>query len=168
MDFWLFIGFVVVLIAVSVFFKKNAEKRAKELQEEQLKEEIRVFEEPAISMTPEKFFELRTNLIKNKKHLARKADFNFAGIYILHNLTKDKHYVGQSVHVMKRVNMHFGGKRSGNKDVYKDYMKGDQWNIQLLRLEDTRFFDLNALEKYAIKLYKSFDQGYNKTRGNNS
>lgn len=168
MELGLFIAFIIVCCIFFFIYKRSVDKRSRLLKEERLEAEISALEEPTIEMTPEKFFEIRKNLLKEKRNLPYINGFNFAGIYILHNLTKDKHYVGQSVNVMKRVNMHFGGKRSGNKDVYKDFIQGDKWNIKLLRLEDSNYYNLNDLEKYAIKLYKGFDKGYNKTRGNKS
>ena len=89
---------------------------------------------------------------------------NFAGIYILHNVTKDKYYVGQSKSVLNRVNMYFTGK--GNGDVYFDYRLGDQFTIRMISLENSGFSSLNSLGKNAIAKYHAYTRGYNKTRGN--
>lgn len=150
------------------FYKRNVDKHAKQLHEERLEEEVRLLEQPAISMSPQELFKLRENLIKDNKHSAYRDGFNFSGIYILHNLTKDKHYVGQSVNVMSRVESHFKGRSSGNQHVYNDFIKGDEWTIKMIRLKDTNYYNLNDLESYAIKLYQGFDKGYNKTRGSES
>lgn len=89
---------------------------------------------------------------------------NFAGVYILHNESKDKYYIGQSKTVLNRVNNHFTGK--GNGDVYVDYRNGDQFKIQLIPLENSGFDDLNSLERHFIKRYNAYGRGYNRTRGN--
>lgn len=90
---------------------------------------------------------------------------NVTGVYILHNETQDRYYVGQSVKVFNRLTQHFSGK-NGNMDVLMDYLRGDHWNIQIIRLRDTTYDNLDDLERYAIALYDAFESGYNATRGN--
>ena len=90
---------------------------------------------------------------------------NVTGVYILHNETQDRYYVGQSVKVFNRIIQHFNGK-NGNMDVLMDYLRGDHWNIQIIRLRDTIYDNLDDLERYTIALYDAFESGYNGTRGN--
>lgn len=90
---------------------------------------------------------------------------NVTGVYILHNETQDRYYVGQSVKVFNRLNQHFDGK-NGNMDVLMDYLRGDHWNIHIIRLRDTTYDNLDDLERNAITLYDAFESGYNATRGN--
>lgn len=95
----------------------------------------------------------------------RKRGFDKDGIYIFTNLRNNKRYVGQSIRVLKRVKSHLNG--SGNPDLYRDLQRGDKFTIQFIRLIDSNFADLNALEKHYITKYNSYHGGYNKTRGNN-
>lgn len=90
---------------------------------------------------------------------------NVTGVYILHNETQDRYYVGQSVKVFNRLTQHFDGK-NGNPNVFMDYLRGDHWNIQIIRLRDTTYDNLDDLERNAITLYDAFESGYNATRGN--
>lgn len=90
---------------------------------------------------------------------------NVTGVYILHNETQDRYYVGQSVKVFNRLTQHFDGK-NGNTNVFMDYLRGDHWNIQIIRLRDTTYDNLDDLERNAIALYDAFESGYNATRGN--
>ena len=58
-------------------------------------------------ITPEEFIALRNEKLHGYKYEGYYAlTKNFAGIYILHNITKDKYYVGQSKSVLNRVNLH--------------------------------------------------------------
>ena len=91
-------------------------------------------------------------------------DHDFAGVYILHNTTKDKYYVGQSQEVFKRVYQHYSG--SGNGDVYADYCRGDQFTVKMIALKNSGFSSLNELERHAINRYDAYTRGYNKTHGN--
>ena len=99
---------------------------------------------------------------RNRKSIA--LDHDFAGVYILHNTTKDKYYVGQSQKVFKRVYQHFSG--SGNGDVYADYCRGDYFTVKMIALNNSGFSTLNELERCAIDRYDAYTKGYNKTRGN--
>lgn len=169
MKFGMFLLFVFVCLIVFLVFRRNVDERIDEDLEEEIENEKRILEETAISLTPQEFFKLyKRSLGQDNREPLFGDSLNFEGIYILYNLTKDKYYVGQSVNVMKRVNMHFGGKHSGNKSVYKDFVKGDKWNIKLISMKETNYTNLNDLEKYAITLYKAYTNGYNKTRGNKS
>lgn len=90
---------------------------------------------------------------------------DFKGIYLLHNLDKDKYYVGQSIHVLARMRQHFGG-NGGNGDVYADYRGGDTFSVRTISLVSSGYDNLNALEADAIDLYEAFTKGYNRRRGN--
>lgn len=101
-----------------------------------------------------------TFLSKRKMH---QLD-NKAGIYILHNKTKDMYYVGQGDYVISRAFKHFSG--AGQGDVYADYKFGDRFTIKIIYLRGSGFFRLNSLEKTAIEILDAYDYGYNKTHGN--
>ena len=89
---------------------------------------------------------------------------DYTGVYIIHNKTKDQYYVGQSVHVLKRVTAHLTG--HGNGNVYADYKYGDTFTVRLVPLVGSGYQNLNDLERDMIYAYNAFDNGYNATRGN--
>ena len=89
---------------------------------------------------------------------------DFTGIYVLHNITKDMYYVGQSVRVVARVGQHLTG--HGNGDVYADFKYGDEFEISTVSLADSGYDSLNDLEREAIAAYDAYNSGYNKTAGN--
>lgn len=106
------------------------------------------------SMTPEEFLERHCELI-------RAGDF--AGIYVLHNATRDLYYVGQGRRVLSRLLQHFSGR--GNGDVYADWRYGDEFRIRTLRLEGSGYRSLDDLERDAIERYDAYGSGYNRNRG---
>lgn len=106
-------------------------------------------------ISPKRFFDLQKN-----------EPFDKPGVYIIHNETKRMYYVGQSVRLSSRLKDHFSG--HGNPDVYADYKYGNKFRIRWIFLDGSEFTDLNFMERYYIKQYNSFENGYNKTAGNKS
>ena len=99
---------------------------------------------------------------KGKKLASDSADVS--GVYIIHNRSKRKYYVGQAKHIVSRANSHFTGK--GNGRVYADYIYGDRFSIRFVALKGSREKDLNSLERKYIKKYRARETGYNRTKGN--
>lgn len=104
-------------------------------------------------ISPSEFFKLRKTI-----------QGDVVGVYILLNINKCKHYVGQAKRVYFRVNQHFTGK--GNPEVYADFMYGNNFRIKIIRLGDSGYYDLDKLEKDMIAKYDAYHSGYNKTVGN--
>ena len=148
-------GVLLYLSAHIVHFRKSEAKISKKIK--RLSEA-----EKEISVT--EFLTLRKEKQHGNKLYASEHDF--AGIYLLHNKTKDMYYVGQGRRVMSRVNNHFTGK--GNGDVYADYKYNDEFTIRFLSLENSGLDNLNDLERYAIKAFNACENGYNKNQGNKS
>lgn len=89
---------------------------------------------------------------------------DYTGVYILHNKSKNLHYVGQSVHVLQRVSAHLTG--HGNGDIYADFKYGDSFTVRLVPLVGSGYQSLNDLERDMIEAYDAYAHGYNATRGN--
>jgi len=104
------------------------------------------------------------------KDLKYSSNFSFSylnskkGVYIIWNRTKDKHYVGQSKNLGKRLNQHFTNGEVKNVIFAKDWYAGDDffYKYYLCQTKD----ELDALEKEKIEEYNSFGKGYNSTGGN--
>ena len=118
------------------------------------KERYNNFLEQFHELSPEEFFELR-----------RKKEGDIVGVYILYNETKKLSYVGQATRLFFRINQHLTG--SGNGDVYADYKYGDKFWIRIIPLTKSKYNDLDKLERDTIKMFDSYNHGYNKTHGNN-
>lgn len=118
--------------------------------------------------------------LRDKKERESQGFDNFEGIYIIHNLTKDIYYVGQSKEVFGRAYQHFVTNPIENSaryslgikcklpEIYNDYHLGEKFNISLIPLAITSFSTLDDLEYNAISAYNAFvdDGGYNRTNGN--
>ena len=133
-------------------------------QEAKIKEQITSLANNTLELTPEEFFEMRNFSLGGRGRAKVSNQYNFAGVYILLNKSKNMYYVGQGKQVLDRVNSHFTGK--GNGDVYADYKYGDSFTIKMISLENSGFPSLNDLERNTIKTYNAYATGYNKTRGN--
>ena len=129
-----------------------------------IKKKIKGLASNALEITPEEFFKIRksSNGGRGRKYISTKYDFS--GVYIIYNHTKNMYYVGQGKKVFQRVNNHFTG--HGNGDVYADYKYGDDFTIKMIALEKSGFKTLNELERNTIMTYNAYSRGYNKTRGN--
>lgn len=153
--FSIFILIILILSTVSYY---------KQLQyQEYLRQKILDLINNNTNVTPEEFFELRNAKVRRSNSIAGKV-YNFPGVYVIHNQTKNMYYVGQGKKVLDRVNNHFTGK--GNGDVYADYKYNDSFEISIIPFRNSGFSSLNELERLAIKTYNAYTQGYNKTRGN--
>lgn len=91
---------------------------------------------------------------------------NIVGIYAFHNLKTGKYYIGQSKNIRKRLLKHLQHvKNKWNYPLYDSINKYGFENFEFLILEETTEENLDIREKYWIKYYKSFENGYNLTSG---
>lgn len=145
---------VVILFKImSKFTKKEDSKKYKYSDEEYFNREVMRYNSTVYAH----------EFNKRLAELSRKG-FNVPGVYIFTNLNNNKKYVGQSIHLLTRVKGHLKG--TGSPALYKDLKYGHKFTIQFIKLKDTRFKNLNSLEKYYISKMNSYYSGYNKTRGN--
>jgi hypothetical protein len=157
MDFLYLLSFILIVFIILIFLFQAR-------QQKKIREQIFELANNTLELTPKEFLEIRNKSFGGKGRALYSNNYNFAGVYILHNKSKDLYYVGQGKQVLNRVNNHFTGK--GNGDVYADYKYGDSWTIKMIALENSGFNTLNELERYVIETYDSYKKGYNKTRGN--
>ena len=76
---------------------------------------------------------------------------DFEGVYVLHNQTKDKYFVGRGQKVFKKVERHFNG--FGNLELYDDWSCGDAFTVRMIRFQDSGYADLISLEEEMISKY---------------
>lgn len=86
------------------------------------------------------------------------------GVYIIWNKTKDKHYVGQSKNISRRLLQHFKNGDVKNIIFAKDWYNGDYFCYKYYFCETKD--QLDSLEKRYIDEYAAFERGYNSTNGN--
>ena len=92
-------------------------------------------------------------------------------ISIIHNIEKDRYYVGQSKDIMRRIKQHFKGTMPNNIIFAEDYYnsqnsdKSNIFEIRIIQLETKD--ELDKTEAQLIEEYDANVTGYNSTRGNN-
>lgn len=111
-------------------------------------------------MLAEDFLDMRSRLVASRML----QESEFTGVYILHNASRDKYYVGQSIRVLSRITQHLTG--HGNGDVYADFKYGDRFTVRTIPIQGSGYQSLNDLERDTISAYNAKEQGYNMTRGN--
>ena len=160
----LLIGGVIVFFLFLLAIISRIERHQQFLRRKQLHQDLHRLSNTVSEMSIKTFLHLRNAHQggQGRKHIS--SNYDFPGIYIIHNLTKDKYYVGQGVKLFRRANNHFTG--HGNGDVYADYKYGDDFTIKLIPLAGSGFRSLNELERQAIYDYRANITGYNKTKGN--
>lgn len=87
------------------------------------------------------------------------------GIYKITNKINGKCYIGQSRDIESRWRAH---KARKGTYIYNAFQKYGVENFTFEVLEECEKERLNELEKYYIKLYHSFGEGYNLCEGGNS
>lgn len=145
--------------------ERNANIRTTRKKLDALRHEGRMY-------TPEELLEHKAT--QDKSSLA-----NCAGIYIIHNRSKDMYYVGQAKKLVDRASRHFTSNPANNQErkrmnelmslpeVYLDYRSKDRFSISLLPLENSPFSTLNEFEDHAIRAYDAVaPAGYNRISGN--
>jgi len=150
----------VILVLIYVYLRDLSK------QKKLIQEQIEGLANNTIELSPDEFFEMRSASFGGRGKPRYANQFNFPGVYILYNYSKDMYYVGQGKKVLDRVNHHFQGR--GNGDVYADYKYGDKFTIRMVGLEESGFSSLNDLERHTIETFGAYSHGYNKTRGNRS
>ena len=125
-----------------------------------LRERIASLADRQTPMRAEEFLATRDRLLAARML----SEAEFTGVYILHNVTKDMYYVGQSIRVLSRATQHFTG--HGNGDVYADFKYGDEFTVSPIPMQGSGYQSLNDLERDAIAAYNAQTKGYNMTQGN--
>lgn len=126
----------------------------------ELRNRISSLADRSAPMRAEEFLEMRGRL----RAARMLSESEFTGVYILHNVSKGRYYVGQSVRVLTRINQHLTG--HGNGDVYADFKYGDSFTVSTIPMQGSGYQSLNDLERDAITAYDAKNHGYNMTRGN--
>lgn len=87
------------------------------------------------------------------------------GIYKIENLINHKVYIGQSIDIEKRWEEHKFYRKKENTVLQKAFCKYGISNFDFSIIEECQKEELNDKEKYWIKYYNSYENGYNMTYG---
>lgn len=103
-----------------------------------------------------KMYDMRTYDISNKQSdIKFMKNIDFEGVYILQNKTKNKCFVGKVSKVFKKIERHFTG--YGNADIYSEWLKGNKFFVNIIRLENSGYDNINILERDIKEKYNAFD-----------
>lgn len=99
-----------------------------------------------------KMVNIRAYDLKNKQNdIKLVKTIDFAGVYVLHNQTKNTLFIGKSTHVIKKVERQFRGFE--NRDIYEDFKNNNKYIIKFFRLVDSDFDSVDDLENYIKNTY---------------
>ena len=99
-----------------------------------------------------KMVDIRAYDLKNKQNdIKLVKTIDFAGVYVLHNQTKNSIFIGKSTHVIKKVERQFKGFE--NESIYDDFKNGNKYIIRLFRLIDSDFDSIDDLENHIKDTY---------------
>jgi len=152
--------FAVILPVIFVIYAIH--KRA--AKENLIREQVTGLANNTTEMTVEEFFEMRSHSFGGRGNPQYSKNYNFEGVFILFNKTKNMYYIGQGQKALDGANNHLTGK--GNGDVYADLKHGDEFTVKMISLETSGYSSLNELKRHTIFTYDAYAKGYNKTRGN--
>ena len=89
------------------------------------------------------------------------ADKGGVGIYVIHNHTKNKYYVGQAKKLFDRIKKHFSVEQ-----MPIDFLNGDHIYVKFLTANELDAdYRLDHVEKTGIEIFESDKTGYNKNAG---
>lgn len=95
---------------------------------------------------------------------------DICGIYKITNINDQKVYIGQSVNIKRRWTSHIKAAYNigdiAHQKVHDVMREEGIDNFTFEVIEETTKDKLNEREKYWIEYYKSYDYGYNQTKGN--
>ena len=103
-----------------------------------------------------KMYDMRMYDISNKQSdIKFMKNVDFEGVYILRNATQNKCFVGKASKVFKKIERHFTG--YGNEEIYSEWRKGNKFYINIIRLENSGYDNINYLERDIKEKYNAFD-----------
>lgn len=132
----LFIVIVVVGVGISMYETIKIRKRLGGLVDGQL------------WLSPEEFMNFQKRETFNPQKSRRVASYECAGVYILHNTTKDEYYIMQSNRVFASLVAFFSAQIPC--DALNEYIAGDKFMIAIRRLSISGCSNLDDLYKKTL------------------
>lgn len=97
-----------------------------------------------------RMYDLRTHDFYSKQDdIKFVKNWDFEGVYIIHNCSRDVYHVGRSSRVMRKIDRTFRGYE--NQAVYEDWNRQNRFRVRIIKLDGSGFDDITLLEKDMIK-----------------
>lgn len=108
--------------------------------------------------TINRLFKIVNNFSGNESYDEK---YNFEGMYVLYNQTKNKYFVGSSERVMDGLMLHVVGE--GYEGIHTDVKSGDEFEVRFVSIRDTQCDDIDDLWYAGVRAFKSNikRRGYN-------
>lgn len=114
-----------------------------------------------------RFLEIRNKRFGGQGNKMYLNNFDFIGVYIILNETKNKYYIGHGQKVFNRIGDVLNGR--GNMFVYNDFINGDQLIISFRSFDLSSFDSLSDLENDTLNNMNNQYTNYtNSKKTNNS
>ena len=78
-------------------------------------------------------------------------NFDFEGVYIIHNCSRNIYHVGRSKKVLIKIDRTFRGYE--NQAIYDDWKKEHEFKVKIVKFDSNAFDDITLLEKELRKKY---------------
>lgn len=130
-------------------------------QKRYIKRRITKLASGKLKTTPKQLIKLyNTQLIgPNPTRYARQ--FDFSGVYVVHNTTRNRYFVGSSETVLDHAIQSFC--QSDDTDMYHDYKNGDRFKVSMFAVDPSKYAGIDATRQAVIKQYNAYPHGYNLT-----
>lgn len=89
-------------------------------------------------------------------------NWDFEGVYILHNCSRNIYHIGRSGKVLRKIDRTFRGYE--NQDVYDDWNDKDVFGVRIIRYENSGYSNINLLEKDLVEKYGIYTKRVNEKK----
>lgn len=97
-------------------------------------------------------YDLRTHNFDSKQDdIKFIKNWDFEGVYILHNCSRNAYHVGRGSRVLRKIDRTFRGFE--NQDVFKDWIQGEKFRVRIVPLKYTGTTNSAELERKIRRQY---------------
>lgn len=81
--------------------------------------------------------------------------YDFEGVYILHNCTRNIYYIGNSRKVFHKIERQFKGYE--DPDVYNEWSRKHIFTVKIYRFEESNYSSINKLKNNLMNEYEAIE-----------
>jgi len=111
-----------------------------------------------------KMYDMRSHNFNSKQDdIKFLKNFDFEGVYILHNCSRNVYLIGRSSKVFRKIDRQFRGYE--NQDIYRDWQRKHHFTVKIVKFENSGYSDINMLEQDLTKKYGNYPPNSEKKPG---